>query len=196
MTIKRRLLKAINSLNIKRSEFAKSIDVSNGNLSDWLNVKKTSKPSIAALVRICETYNINMNWLLTGKGSMVISDESDAHLTSSSGKLEKLELLKSSSKTKIDNPTSDADCYYTRTASMPIEAEIAAGDPIPVGSSENSAYVEIPRVFLKDDVSKYCVFRINGHSMEPEVHHQDIIVIRYQHNWESDGWQDMCCQNR
>ncbi|MCD4651060.1 MAG: helix-turn-helix transcriptional regulator [Candidatus Cloacimonetes bacterium] len=93
MTIKRRLLKAINSLNIKRFEFAKSIDVSNGNLSDWLNVKKTSKPSIAALVRICETYNINMNWLLTGRGSMVIHEESEAELTSNTGKKEKLELL-------------------------------------------------------------------------------------------------------
>ncbi|MCD4651059.1 MAG: S24 family peptidase [Candidatus Cloacimonetes bacterium] len=63
--------------------------------------------------------------------------------------------------------------------------EIAAGEPVPAEKDENLAYVEIPRIFLKDDATKYCVFRINGHSMEPEINHNDIVVIRYKHEWES-----------
>ncbi len=39
MDIKDRLLMFVNALDIKRSEFTNTIEVTSGNLSDWLNRK-------------------------------------------------------------------------------------------------------------------------------------------------------------
>ncbi|EHO40400.1 helix-turn-helix domain protein [Caldithrix abyssi DSM 13497] len=60
----------IKKLGLAKKDFAKSINVSPGNLSDWLKGK--SEPSSKALIRICEIYNVNLNWLLTGQGNMFL----------------------------------------------------------------------------------------------------------------------------
>jgi transcriptional regulator with XRE-family HTH domain len=67
MQVKQRLNALISMLGITKSEFAKAIKVSPGNVSDWFN-KENSNPGQAALKRICEVYNVNLNWLLTGEG--------------------------------------------------------------------------------------------------------------------------------
>jgi len=59
----------IAALGLSQSRFAASINVSPGNVSEWLS-KPNKNPSSDALIRICETHNVNLNWLLTGQGEM------------------------------------------------------------------------------------------------------------------------------
>lgn len=68
MEIKNRIRLLIRELGIKNIDFANRISISTGNLSDWLYGK--SLPNSKALTRICEVYNVNINWLFSGKGGM------------------------------------------------------------------------------------------------------------------------------
>lgn len=67
-TVGERLNSLIKTLNIKKVDFAKDIDRSTGNVSDWLNNK--CKPGKRALKIINEKYDVSINWLLYGKGHM------------------------------------------------------------------------------------------------------------------------------
>jgi len=77
--MKERLAELIAELGILKKDFAESIGVSTGNLSDWLSGK--TEPSAKPLSRISEKYKVNLNWLVTGKGPMFLdhSTISDRH---------------------------------------------------------------------------------------------------------------------
>jgi len=49
------------------AEFAKSIQVSAGNVGDWESSKRTSVPGAQALIAISRAYNISIDWLLLGE---------------------------------------------------------------------------------------------------------------------------------
>jgi transcriptional regulator with XRE-family HTH domain len=68
--MKERLAELILELGIIKKDFAESIGVSTGNLSDWLSGK--TEPSAKPLARIFETYNVNLNWLVAGNGPMFL----------------------------------------------------------------------------------------------------------------------------
>jgi len=59
------------ALSLSKKKFAEGLGLSQGNVSDWFN-KPNARPSIGALKRISETYNVNLNWLVTGEGAMFI----------------------------------------------------------------------------------------------------------------------------
>jgi transcriptional regulator with XRE-family HTH domain len=88
-----RITLCINRLQVTKKYFAETIKVSPGNLSDWINPKRKSNPSSEVLVRISETYNINITWLLTGKGEMFLdgSYNKEEVCIDSCDKIEKLE---------------------------------------------------------------------------------------------------------
>jgi transcriptional regulator with XRE-family HTH domain len=66
--MKDRLAELIGELGVLKKDFAQEIDVSTGNLSDWLAGK--TEPSAKALARIYEKYKVNLNWLVAGAGTM------------------------------------------------------------------------------------------------------------------------------
>lgn len=68
--MKERLAELIQELGIIKKDFAESIGVSTGNLSDWLSGK--TEPSAKPLARISETYKVNLNWLVAGNGPMFL----------------------------------------------------------------------------------------------------------------------------
>jgi len=49
------------------AEFAKSIQVSAGNVGDWESIKRTSVPGAQALIAISKAYNVSIDWLLLGE---------------------------------------------------------------------------------------------------------------------------------
>lgn len=117
MDMRRRLTDLLLALKLKKYKFAESIGVSSGNVSDWFN-KPNSKPSADVLSRICEVYNVNLNWLLTGEGPM----------------FQELQQVEGS--------------LIGETISIPIVGEIAAGSPAEVVYEEPLERVEIPRRLL------------------------------------------------
>ena len=71
--MKERLSESIRLLSLNKTKFAKEIGVSSGNLTDW--IKGRTKPTAEVLVRIHEKFNININWLLTGKGDIFVKEK-------------------------------------------------------------------------------------------------------------------------
>lgn len=69
MDYKMLLNELLDSLKLSKKKFAEQLGLSQGNVSDWFN-RPGYRPSIDALKRISETYNVNLNWLVTGQGPM------------------------------------------------------------------------------------------------------------------------------
>lgn len=63
-----RLNYAINTLHLSKSEFAKTLGRSTGNISDWLSNK--CKPGKRSLEMISSIFNISKEWLIYGTGEM------------------------------------------------------------------------------------------------------------------------------
>ena len=72
MEMSERLLLLVKKLNLNKRQFADSINISPGNFSDWINPKKRSVPSTEAIFKISEVHKVNLNWLITGKGSIFL----------------------------------------------------------------------------------------------------------------------------
>ncbi len=77
MTAGNRISLIIKVLGITKKKFADSLDISSGNLSDWINPLRKSNPTAHSLTRINELYNVDITWLLTGKGEMFITNRED-----------------------------------------------------------------------------------------------------------------------
>lgn len=69
MDYKTLLNELLTALKLSKKKFAEGLGLSQGNVSDWFN-RPGYRPSIDALKRISETYNVNLNWLVTGEGQM------------------------------------------------------------------------------------------------------------------------------
>ena len=63
---------AIDALHLTKSEFAKALDRSTGNISDWLSNK--CKPGKRSLEMISNIFNISKEWLIYGTGEMFITN--------------------------------------------------------------------------------------------------------------------------
>lgn len=147
MTVKERLKELVLKLDVKQYQFAKSIGVSSATVSDWLNTTNVN-PSIESLVRISESHNINLQWLLTGTGSMYIERP----------------------RPREGSPVSD------RIITLPVVADIAAGIGIEAEEIEPTEFLPIPAAILEHPGPYYC-FRVSGTSMEPEFHTGDYAII-------------------
>ena len=72
---------------------------------------------------------------------------------------------------------------------MPLMAKISAGMPANVADDFGyHNFVKLPRIYLKDKLDNYMVFRVNGQSMEPQIMNNDIVVIQRKDDWNNtDG---------
>lgn len=71
-TVGNRISYIVKKLRLTKKNFAESLNISSGNLSDWINPDRKSNPTVSSLIRINEIYDVNITWLLTGKGEMFI----------------------------------------------------------------------------------------------------------------------------
>jgi len=179
MEIGARLVELIKTLGINRAQFARDINVTQGNISDWINDKKPSKPSVMALAKIKEVYNVNINWLLTGEG-LIFTPDSDGRFFSAGNEEEaKLEEI-SGSKSVYEYKSNSLE---SRTIALPLLGQISAGAPLEIVNQDSWKYIEIPKAFLWDKYDNYFVFMVNGQSMEPTIFHGDIVVIHKRDDW-------------
>lgn len=58
-----------------KSAFARQIDVPLSTFKNYLDLKRTDIVSVEALLRMHETTNVNITWILTGKGEMYLNEE-------------------------------------------------------------------------------------------------------------------------
>ncbi|MDY0152950.1 MAG: XRE family transcriptional regulator [Candidatus Cloacimonas sp.] len=180
-----RLGMLIKSMNLKQYQFNEKFGISPNSLDRYKNNERFPEPQF--LARLIDA-GVNVNWLLRGEGSMFI--------------LAPWEIgpdVKTTKKMQIVNgkPTlvNDFDTTYVRTSIFPIVAEIAAGSPMEVPEGiEPTDSVEVPIRYIPFGTDNYVAFKINGLSMEPQILHGDIVLIKKQISW--DGLDGKICAVR
>lgn len=116
MSVADRVKALIYKKDMTQKKFAESIGISPARLNNYL--AGLSKVPQDILVKISDTYNVNISWLITGKGPM----------------FQELQPIDSS--------------VLTKTIRLPIVGEIAAGQPSEVYLDEPLGHIDLPISFL------------------------------------------------
>ena len=61
---------------------------------------------------------------------------------------------------------------------LPIEGEISAGEPLEISEDYPGKYVSVPSEVLTGNINYYYAFLVNGNSMQPEICHNDVVIIQ------------------
>ena len=180
-----RLGMLIKSMNLKQYQFNKKFGISANSLDRYKNNERY--PEAQLLARLVEA-GVNVNWLLRGEGSMFIMAPWELGPD-----------IKTSKKMQIVDGkpvlVNDFDTTYQRTSIFPIVADISAGAPMEVPEGiEPTESVEVPTRYIPLGTDRYLAFKINGQSMEPQILHEDVVLIRKQQTW--DGLDGKICAVR
>jgi len=177
MSVKERIKEFIKSENITISDFEKQIKVANGYVNSISKGIGTEKIKI-----ILEHYpNLNLEWLITGNGSMLrnqnVQNKLNNSIEENIDNIENIDLqhkdIKNSGITKIINPKEK-----TRKKLIPFyDIEAAAGtlqisDMTPV--TEPDEWINAGDWFLDADSA----MRVHGDSMFPVYKSGSIVVMR------------------
>ena len=171
-----RLGKLLKIMRLKNYQFSEKFGISNASLARYKSGDRLPEPQL--LLDLCKA-RVNINWLLTGEGTTQITQDFDGWMKE---KLEQRMKVVDSKTGLIQSPTID----YTRTITLPIVGEISAGpreDIIDCRSLGET--VEVPRTLEPGNDNNYIAFRVNGHSMEPNILHEDIVIIKQSIDWDN-----------
>ncbi len=72
MTIGKRLKQLLNKLEMTQAGLSRAIGISNVVINRYIKDKTT--PDYNFLSKIAESYNVNINWLINGEGTIFVSD--------------------------------------------------------------------------------------------------------------------------
>ena len=170
-----RLAMLMKSMKLKNYQFAKKYGISAASLSRYKAGERYPDPEL--LLKLSES-EVNVNWLLTGKGTTRIVQDFDGWMKE---RLEEKLKVVDSKTGLIQAPTID----YTRTVNLTIIGDISAGPREDIIDCRDlGENLELPRSLLPGHTDKYMAFRVNGHSMEPNILHEDIVVIKQELDWE------------
>jgi SOS-response transcriptional repressor LexA len=166
------------ALGLSQTELAATINVNASAISQMETNR--IKPSLDTLMLLAKNYKVNLHWLLTGKGQM-FEDTVSTQKYKTNNRLEELkslltEELNSITKAKQDYTGSDV-------IDLPVKGEIAAG--LPVESFENEIdVITVRRSMMQGSLNDFICLRVNGKSMEPEIRHNDLILIKQSVEWD------------
>lgn len=191
MNIKMRIVDLIKALKINKKEFAYSVGVSPGNVSDWLGEKRNSNPSLETLIRISEKFSVNLNWLLIGEGNMFLSknqefaapgdvetiDAEEWRKKKNQEFMQKIKQINDTQKEIVYSHDEITEIPFSREFfDLPVSGDISAGYPIPIHDDHELRVIPVSRKLLSDPSGYFC-FRVNGESMQPEIFHNDYVVV-------------------
>jgi SOS-response transcriptional repressor LexA len=165
-------------LGKKQYQMAEDMGVNASAISQMENDK--IKPSLESLLMLWKKYKVDLHWLLTGEGEMFCETKNELalHKTKSWETLQKmlnssLEEIAKAKMNLVDSSVID----------IPVVGDIAAGPPVE-SSVPSTATISIRKGQLKGNPGQFISLRVNGHSMEPSLHHDDVIVIYQCSDWE------------
>jgi SOS-response transcriptional repressor LexA/DNA-binding XRE family transcriptional regulator len=193
--IKDRIITVREALGLRQSKFADILDVKRTTLIGYEN--GTSPPSTDFLVKLHEKYDVRIDWLLTGKGQMLLSESEKIYIPPKHPLVQEIEnllerlstletsLKKGESSTYIPE-TPDSGMFVSEPEPEYGEVEddvtfvegIAAGKP--VFQSEARSTIPVPRRFITTKPEDYYVGRIKGTSMTSAgIPDGVLVLIRY-----------------
>ncbi|HOV15140.1 MAG TPA: S24 family peptidase, partial [Spirochaetota bacterium] len=146
---------------LNQTAFAKQYHISINNINDIINNK--INPSSQALQKIIKKYNINLNWLLTGEGSMTVGGDKKSVIV----KADNINLeIVDDSDDLIEVPILDIKA----SAGYGID-----GEDYP----DNKNMLTLRRALLgRYARHKIAAIEIKGNSMEPEYKSGDVVLFQ------------------
>lgn len=173
-TLGQRLELIMKALDKNQREFAEDFGISYNSLGRYKRNERMPDPEF--LSKLADL-KINLNWLIKGEGGMYV--QVPWEVKSDNKKSKRLEVINGKVTLK-----DSVDAIYNRTIMFPVSAEISAGTPIEAPENyEPLQHIEIPRTYLKDKVEEYILFRVNGQSMEPNIEHNDLVLVKRCDEW-------------
>ncbi|MCB5270325.1 MAG: XRE family transcriptional regulator [Candidatus Cloacimonetes bacterium] len=165
-------------LGKRQSDMAKDLGLNASAISQMESGK--IRPSIESLLEMWKIYKLDLHWMLTGEGEMFCESRNQLaiHKHKSWDTLQKMlnKSLEDIAKTKMDLVDSSV-------IDLRVEGEIAAGNPV-----ESRPYftdtISIRKGQLKGDPNQFISLRVNGRSMEPSLHHNDVVIISKCSDWK------------
>jgi SOS-response transcriptional repressor LexA len=169
-----RLREIRETLGLKIAEFARQLNIPRSTLVGWEEGKTVS---IEVLKPLENVFNVNIDWLLTGKGEMFVLKKEDKppiireieaivaeNMKHFEARLVKLEV-------KFVNRTLDSDIFVSEPEpeydedpeNITFVDNIAAGRPI--YQSEARSFISVPKRYIKTKPEDYYIGRIKGTSM-------------------------------
>ncbi len=147
-----RLRKIRKNMRLTQVGFSREFPISQKQLSRC-EADLSRMPDI--LLDSLHRFGINLNWLLTGEGSMFLEEETE----------------------RTDLPNAGECSFNAKTAEIPLLGQISCGEPSDVPLWEGET-VKIPSSFIKGRLEDYHVLIANGRSMEPAVKHGDFLLLK------------------
>lgn len=165
-------------LKMNQQEMGDALKVNASAISQMEN--NHIKPSLDTLIQLTKTFDVDLHWLLTGKGDMFMK-LSNKRSSDPSKNLRKLKaFINDELMSLVDVKESNlmAEAY-----DIPVMGEIAAGPAVETADSVLDV-VSVRRSMIHGTIADYICLRVNGHSMEPDVLHNDVVIIRKSSDWE------------
>ena len=183
-TFGQRLIILRKHFGITISEMSENLGAVKSNISRY--ERDMVKPTICFLESLVKVYRVNLNWLFGENQNMLLTDGVK------SKKMTKNEIPKSKHNvieiSSIDYTTFGIPVFYDliiQAAEMrllPVSGSISAGEPMEITLTDFD-YVPLPTYKSSKDLDEHIAFRVNGLSMAPEIHHEDIVFIYKNENW-------------
>jgi len=162
---------------LTQAEFAERVGINANTLRAY--EKGRTQPSAETLSAICVKFNVSAHWLLTGEGPMFKNDDSSISSMERSEVARRLLATRQATSLDVEHD-GIIECADCQIMMMPmVEARLSAG----TGSFETGANIERRYAFRMDFLmrkgrpSQMVLMRVAGDSMEPEVKHNDVVLI-------------------
>lgn len=170
-------LKALRkALHLKQTEIARALKLNPSAISQLESGR--TKPSLETLTDLSKLYHADLHWLITGEGLMFSNEASNPSHPQGWDKFQKmlnerLEEIVQARQEMMDNDILD----------IPVKGEIAAGLPLE-NSGDTIDVLTVRRSMIRGEIGDYMALRVNGRSMEPDIRHNDVVLIKQSADWK------------
>nr|MDK2850307.1 repressor LexA [Candidatus Cloacimonadota bacterium] len=165
-------------LGIKQYQMAQDMGVNASAISQMESGK--INPSIESMLMLWRKYKVDLHWLLTGEGEMFCESKNELEMHKHKS-WETLQQMLNKSLEEIAQ--AKMNLVDSSVIDIPVVGEIAAGEPVESNIPATDT-ISIRKGQIKGNPGNFISLRVNGHSMEPTLHHDDIVVINQCSDWE------------
>jgi SOS-response transcriptional repressor LexA len=173
-----RLKELRHRLGKKQVDLAKDLHVNPSAISQMESGK--INPSLDNMLQLWQLYKVDLHWLITGEGTMFADSKIERSQSNTKG-WEKLQKMLNQSLEEI--ATAKVELVDSSVIDIPVVGEIAAGPPVESNLPQADT-ISIRKGQIKGMPGNFISLRVNGHSMEPSLYHDDIVVIYQCNDWE------------
>lgn len=184
MNFGERVVKARELLGFNQSEFAERIELAAQSLARY--EKNKVKPSVDFITKLTNMFNINSNWLLTGKGEMLLKDKNRSLKVNGSDNVTingDGSSISDSFKTKRKSKKASKEEKFQNIISIPyFQDTYAAAGHGAINYDEVPHPVSFDKSFLQKQFGIIAVKNIHiinaiGNSMEPTIREGELLMV-------------------